>query len=253
MLLATGHGSMIVNRNDFRMTGENTGYGVGWQLMTTSWCEPEEIELLGHLLRLRRKHYGDGVFAVDCGANIGTVTVSMATACAGWGLVLAFEPQERVFYALAGNVALNNCLNARVLNAAVGATDGELQVPAVDYLRPASFGSLEMRQRVETEDIGQPVDYGTTQPVRQYRLDSFGMTRLDLLKIDVEGMEFDVLAGADETIRACHPMLLIEHIKVDAERLFDQLRSWGYEVMPAGVNFVAVHSTDPCLQEMRKA
>ena len=195
MLLATGHGSMIVNRNDFRLTGENSGYGVGWQLMTSSWCEPEETELLGQLLRLRRKHHGDGVMTVDCGANIGTVTVSMANACSGWGLVLSFEPQERVFYALAGNVALNNCLNARVMNAAVGATDGELQVPVVDYLRPSSFGSLEMRQRSEVEDIGQPVDYEKTQAVRQYRLDSFGMTRLDLLKIDVEGMEFDVLAG----------------------------------------------------------
>lgn len=253
MLLATGHGSMIVNRNDFRLTGENSGYGVGWQLMTSSWCEPEETELLGQLLRLRRKHHGDGVMTVDCGANIGTVTVSMANACSGWGLVLSFEPQERVFYALAGNVALNNCLNARVMNAAVGATDGELQVPVVDYLRPSSFGSLEMRRRSEVEDIGQPVDYEKTQAVRQYRLDSFGMTRLDLLKIDVEGMEFDVLAGAEKTIRERHPIMLIEHIKVDANRLVDLLREWGYEVMPAGVNILAVHSTDPCLQELRKA
>lgn len=252
MLLSTGHGAMIVNRNDYRMTGENAGFGVGWQLMTSSWCEPEETEMLGHLLRLRRKHHGDGVFAVDCGANIGTVTVSMATACYGWGQVLAFEPQERVFYALAGNIALNNCLNARALYAAVGSADGELQVPVVDYLRPASFGSLEMRRREQTEDIGQPIRYDQTRPVRIVRLDSLHLGRVDLLKIDVEGMEFDVLAGADATIRERHPVMLIEHIKVDANQLVDLLREWGYEVLPAGVNVLAVHTTDPVLVELRK-
>lgn len=252
VLQATGHGTMIVNRHDYKMIDERSGFGVGWQLMTTSWCERQETELLAHVLRLRRAHYGDGVVAVDCGANIGTVTVSLATACYGWGEVLAFEAQERIFYALAGNLALNNCLNARAMYAAVGAEDGTLEVPSVDYTRPASFGSLELRERTGTEDIGQPIRYDQTRPVRIVRLDSLHLGRVDLLKIDVEGMEFDVLAGADATIRERHPVMLIEHIKVDANQLVDLLREWGYEVLPAGVNVLAVHTTDPVLVELRK-
>ena len=213
VLQASSHGTMIVNRHDYKMIDEHSGFGVGWQLMTTSVCEGPEVDLLAHLLRLRRKHYGDGVYAVDCGANIGTVTVSLATECYGWGQVLAFEAQERIFYALAGNLALNNCLNARAMFAAVGATDGTLEVP---------------------------------------RIDSLGLPRLDLLKVDVEGMEFDVLAGADATIRELHPVMLIEHIKVDGNQLLEVLRGWGYEVMPAGVNVLAVHTTDPILGVLRK-
>lgn len=252
MLLSTGHGTMIVNRNDYQMTAPDAGFGVGWQLMNTGWCEPQETELLGHLLRLRRKHHGDGVVAVDCGANIGTVTVSMAAACYGWGRVVAFEAQERVYYALAGNVAINNCLNAQALHAAVGAEDGTLQIPVLDVTRPASFGSLELRERGNTEDIGQAVDYGRTQPVRMVRLDGLKLERLDVLKIDVEGMEFDVLSGAAETIRERQPIMLIEHIKVDGNKLFEVLRGWGYEAMPAGVNLLAVHTTDPVLGELKR-
>ena len=252
VLQASSHGTMIVNRHDYKMIDEHSGFGVGWQLMTTSVCEAQEVDLLAHLLSLRRKHYGDGVFALDCGANIGTVTVSLATECYGWGQVLAFEAQERIFYALAGNLALNNCLNARAMFAAVGATDGTLEVPRIDYTRPASFGSLEIRRRANTEDIGQPIDYERAETVRLMRIDSLGLPRLDLLKVDVEGMEFDVLAGADATIRELHPVMLIEHIKVDGNQLLEVLRGWGYEVMPAGVNVLAVHTTDPILGVLRK-
>jgi len=251
ILQATGHGTMIVNRHDYKMIDEQSGFGVGWQLMTTSVCEEPEVELLAHLLRLRRRHHGDGAMAVDCGANIGTVTVSMASACTDWGRVLAFEAQERIFYALAGNLALNNCLNARAEWSAVGATDGVLEVPTLDYTRPASFGSLEIRRRANTEDIGQAIDYERTATVRMVRLDSLNLPRLDVLKVDVEGMEFDVLAGADETIRERHPVMLIEHIKVDGNQLLEVLRGWGYEAMPAGVNLLAVHTTDPVLGELK--
>ena len=82
------------------------------------------------LLTQRRQHFGDGVVVVDCGANIGVHTVAWAKGMTGWGQVLAIEAQERIFYALAGNITINNCFNARAFNAAVGAADGVLRVPS---------------------------------------------------------------------------------------------------------------------------
>ena len=61
---------------------------------------------------LRRRFHGDGVVAIDCGANIGVHTVEWAIAMTGWGSVVAIEAQERIYYALAGNIAINNCFNA---------------------------------------------------------------------------------------------------------------------------------------------
>jgi FkbM family methyltransferase len=98
---------------------------------------------------------------------------------------------------LAGNITLNNCFNARALHAAVAAEDGTMQVPVPDYLAPSSFGSLELKPGQQNEFIGQTIDYSAaaTQEIRSLTLDTLAPARLDLVKIDVEGMEQEVLAG----------------------------------------------------------
>jgi hypothetical protein len=48
-------------------------------------------------------------------------------------------------------------------------------------------------------------------------LDSFGLARLDLLKIDVEGMESEVLQGAQATIYRCRPAIFVETMKIGRE------------------------------------
>lgn len=124
VILSTGHGTMIVNRNDYFMTSANEGFGVGMQLFETSLFDAPEVDSVLQLLQLRRAHHGDGVVALDCGANIGVHTLEWAHLMTGWGSVVAFEPQERIYYALAGNIAINNCFNARALHTAVGGETG---------------------------------------------------------------------------------------------------------------------------------
>jgi FkbM family methyltransferase len=248
VLAATAHGSLIVNRHDVHRVGDQA-YGVGHQLLTTGAFDPAEVELaLGWLERLRAAR-GDGVTAVDCGANIGVHSIEWARHMHGWGSVLAFEAQERLYYALAGNLALNNCLNARAVWAAVGTTEGTLRIPVPDYCAPASFGSLELKDRANREYIGQAIDYSesATQPVRQVSLDALGLTRLDFLKIDVEGMEQEVLAGAAATIAAHRPVMLVEHIKSDQRALRHWAADRGYRLTDTGMNFLAVHEHDPLL------
>jgi hypothetical protein len=108
VLASSDHGTMIVNRFDYHMVDADN----------TSAFDPVSVELTTSLLKLRRQHFGDGITAIDCGANIGVFTVEWARAMTGWGNVIAIEAQERVFYALAGNIAINNCFNARAIFAA---------------------------------------------------------------------------------------------------------------------------------------
>lgn len=245
ILAATDHGPLILNRFDYKPIGDNDGIGVGYNLLRNSCYETNEIGVGVAMLDLARNFRGDGVIAVDCGANLGVMAVHWAKAMTGWGRLIAFEAQERIFYALAGNLALNNCFNAQARHAAVGARCGVMQVPAPDYLRPGSYGSFELRKRADNEHIGQDVDYSATSEIECVALDSLNLPRLDFLKIDVEAMELEVLEGAKGTIARCRPMMIVESLKADKTALQAWLEKAGYAVFEMGANFVAVHQNDP--------
>lgn len=250
---ATDHGTMIVNRFDRRMTTTNEGYGVGFQLLENAAYDPGEVNLMLQVLDLRHQCHGDGVIAVDCGANVGVHTIEWAKHMTGWGAVLAIEAQERIYYALAGNIAINNCFNARAIHAAVGSRPGMMKMPSPNYFVPASFGSLELRKRENTEFIGQPIDYSEAKmvDVPTVSLDSLILGRVDLIKIDIEGMELEALVGGAECIAAQHPILMIETIKTDKEKMRAWLEELGYLVMTSGINVLAIHKADKCLAHVK--
>jgi FkbM family methyltransferase len=253
VLAATNHGSMILNRNDYRMTDANSGYGVGFQLLNTSSFDPEEITFALALLTLRQKYFGKGVVAIDGGANIGVHTIEWAKHMYGWGEIHAFEAQEKIYYALAGNIAINNCLNASAHLAALGATCGEIKIPIPNYLVPASFGSLELKQNATNEFIGQEINYSESamKSVALKSIDSFNWLRVDLIKIDVEGMELEVLRGATDTIKRTKPIMMIEVIKSDLKRIEEDLNSQNYQCFPLGINLLAIHDSDPAIAHIK--
>lgn len=253
ILASTNHGSMMVNRFDYHLVN-NSGYGVGFQLLNHAAFDPEEIHIATQLLQSRREHFGDGVVALDCGANIGAHTIEWAKTMFGWGQVIAIEAQERLFYALAGNITLNNCFNAKAIFAAVGSTDGNIDVPIPDYFKPASFGSLEIRQKPTTEFIGQEIDYSEAHCFKTtlMAIDSLKLKRLDFIKIDIEGMEMEALEGAKQSIAAYHPQLFIEKIKSDEAALQTFLQAMNYQVFQLGINLLAIHHDDPAVHMIQQ-
>ncbi len=255
VLAAAEHGTMIVSRFDYATGPQGQAYGVGLQMLETGAYDLAEVELLKQLLARRRVHFGDGAVVLDCGANVGVHTVEWAKQMTGWGRVIAVEAQERLFYALAGNLAINNCLNARAINAAVGAVAGTMRVPVPDYLQAGNLGGLELRASARTEFIGQPIDYSeaATVEIPGITVDGLKLPRLDLLKVDVEGMEAEVLDGARATIAACRPVIVAEHIKTGWDTLAGRLTAAGYKVFRVGQNLLAAHADDPVAGEIRQA
>ena len=246
VLASSNHGTMIVNRLDYRMINAEQGFGVGYQILNTASFDPLEVKLAVQLLALRRRHYGDGVLALDCGANIGVHTIEWAKAMTGWGSVLAIEAQERIYYALAGNIAINNCFNAMAVHAAISSEPGVMKMPTPDYTVPSSFGSLELRYRPTAEFIGQPIHYADDKMVdiRKVTLDEYNLPRVDFIKLDVEGMELDALAGADKTIARSRPILLVEKIKSNPEQINRWFADRGYTLREVGINVLAIHADD---------
>ena len=251
VLVSSNHGTMIVNRNDYCIGSNGGAWGVGHQILMTGSHDQPEVDLLLTLLERRRKHFGDGVVAIDCGANIGVHSVEWGRAMYGWGEVLAFEAQERVFYALAGNVTINNCLNVSVRHCAVGANCSQIEIPEPDYLTPGSFGSLELKRTMGSEFIGQKIDYQKTRPVTQISIDSLALKRLDLIKIDVEGMEQEVVEGSTKSIGTYHPIMMIEVLKTDRTLIERTLLPVGYKCYLFGYMLLAIHTSDPLTQEIK--
>lgn len=251
VLASTDHGPMLINRMDYNHSFNGDFYGVGAQLMENGCYDPRDVSVIRNLLLCRREHFGDGLVALDGGANIGVHTLEWSRLMRGWGSVLAVEAQERLFYALAGNITLHNAFNARAIWAALADVPGELSMPEPDYTKQGSFGSFELKARMGTEFIGQPIDYAKpTSTVKQIMIDGLGLERLDLMKLDLEGMEAEALDGARETIERCKPILFIEVIKSDRAAITGALVGAGYRVLPHGMNVMAIHKDDPTLQNI---
>jgi FkbM family methyltransferase len=242
IIAATDAGPMIINRFDV-CTSEHGYFGVGASLLATGKFDQPDIDGLCGLLHLRRKHHGDGVVALDVGANIGTHTLAWAKLMRGWGEVIAIEAQERVYYALCGNICINNLFNAEAICAAAGETTGLMDIPELDHEKPASFGSLELVKCTD-EEIGQT----PTRKQRVAMLTIDGITRgkrVDLIKLDIEGMEVGALEGARKTIERCHPALFIEWMKCGEQPLRDWLTGTGYVIHQMGMNMLCLHMSDP--------
>jgi FkbM family methyltransferase len=161
-----------------------------------------------------------GCVAIDAGANIGLVAIPVAHAIADkGGVVHAFEAQRIMSYALAGAVALNDLDNIIVHHKAVGASTTTLGVPKIDYAKPQDFGQLSLR-----DQQSDPTDF-----VSVITIDSLSLERLDFLKIDVEGMEVDVLKGGSKTIGANLPFVWVEYWKSDVKEIKAQLAGLDYK------------------------
>jgi FkbM family methyltransferase len=95
----------------------------------------------------------------------------------------------------------------------MGAEIGECKLPQIDYGVPTSFGSVELGHGAQRESIGQHIDWSKSgERVRQVTLDSLAFARVDLIKIDVEGMEVAVFEGGRETLLRCLPVICVEFI-----------------------------------------
>ena len=162
------------------------------------------------------------------------------------------QKQKRAVQLVMSNIALNNCFNSIAMHAAAS-EPGIMQIPTPGYLVPSAFGNLELRPRADTELIGQPIDNsaGETIAIQKISIDAMALSRVDLIKLDVQGMELEALEGAQQTIARCHPTFLLESRKAGRERLRPFLDKRGYKVVEAGYNLLAVNKSDPVVQQLQ--
>lgn len=181
----------------------------GWMLyLTMDDYVGKSLDLYGEFSEFETKLFKQlvrpGQMVLEVGANIGAHTISLAKFLGGRGMLLAFEPQPVIHQILCANVALNNLNNVRVVHSAVGAERGSITLPKIDYHRRGNFGGVEMAQ---AEQPGEKIIKQT--------IDSLNLPSCHFIKADVEGMERDVLEGAERTIKKYRPIMFIENDRVE--------------------------------------
>lgn len=135
---------------------------------------------------------------VDVGAYIGTHSIPFAKRCLPNGGVYAIEPQRLSFAFLNTNITLNNLMNIIALNKFADKKIGKMRFLSLDQTYPQNFGSYPTKNC----DTGDVIDVIT--------IDSLNLSRVKLIKIDVEGQEVNVLLGATATINKFKPILYVE-------------------------------------------
>ena len=139
-----------------------------------------------------------GDCVIEGGANIGSHTIHLAQLVGDEGVVYAFEPQRLVFQLLAGNIAINGLTNVYCEHKALSDNFGTIKVPVLDNTKVHNWGGVSLEHTTQGEDV------------EVITLDSLNLQRCDFIKLDVEGMELNVLKGARELIRKFQPIIYAE-------------------------------------------
>ena len=189
---------------------------------------------IGHSIELYGEHGGlEGAFlkslvkagdhVVEVGANIGAHTVGLAKAVGMRGRIDAFEPQRACYALLQAQIALNHLHNIHAHCKAAGRSTGQqLWVPAVNYADYGNFGGVALSS--DQAPTSEPVDVVTLD-------EQIGDRPCALLKVDVEGMEEDVIRGATTLIGKNLPLLYVENDRVDKSKpLVALLLGFGYRL-----------------------
>jgi len=188
-----------------------------WWLAQTSALDDElihdgfedaEMAFVGRLLR-------PGMTVLDAGAHHGFYTLLASKLVGREGRVIAFEPSPRERRRLRRHLWVNRCRNVDVQSYALGEEHREADLFVVEgredwcnSLRAPQIDARTVTVRVEVERVDDV-------------LEKLGVTRVDFIKLDVEGAELSFLQGARRTLAASRPVILAEVQDL-------RTRPWGY-------------------------
>lgn len=150
----------------------------------------------------------EGSVFLDVGAHIGYFSMKAARKVGPSGRVVSFEPNPETLKLLRDNVAANSAQN--VIVEPIACTDREQMLTL--YAAPVgNTGASSLALQNANISIQEPP---RPYPVRGRPIDQIvrelNLSRVDAIKIDVEGAEVLVLRGALETLKRFHPKLVVE-------------------------------------------
>jgi FkbM family methyltransferase len=164
---------------------------------------------------LCRKALREGDVALDVGANLGLVTLTMASCVGEHGSVHAFEPNPLLQRMIEQSVKRSSFSNVTLHKIGLGNKEGELEL------------------RVPTDNAGQGSfiyhDNNSDLPLHRCVIDRLSnvvkrekISKIRLIKIDVEGFENEVLLGAEEVLARMRPEIIVFESNEQRQPIFKE-------------------------------
>ena len=185
--------------------------GISWELDLKEGIDLS-IYILGGFEPSTIKCYqsiiNPGDIVIDIGANIGAHTLPMAKLVGEEGLVISFEPTKFAYEKQLNNIELNPDLKSLInVNQTMLTADDFSIIP--DQIH--SSWPMEVTRDLDDGHLGR---LKSTIGSNAFTLDKYveinGVTKVDFIKLDVDGFEVDVLHGAINTIARFKPKILLE-------------------------------------------
>jgi FkbM family methyltransferase len=193
-------------------------------LETGTW-EPESVQAAAD-------HLSPGATFVDVGAHIGYYSLKAAGMVGPKGHILAIEPNPQTLPKLRANIEASDARAVSVWPVACAATESTLQLYAAPR-RNTGESSLSKENASQAGSV--TVSYAVPARPLDAIVKEAKLDRVDVMKIDVEGAEFEVLKGAAQTLAHYRPVLIIELIPkqlksmgTSVEEVTHFLASYGY-------------------------
>jgi FkbM family methyltransferase len=179
-----------------------------------SIVSPESEKWMWNYLKPKK-----GEVFIDVGAHIGKYALQVAKIIGENGLVIAIEASPINYNVLLKNCRLNNIRNIIALNIAAWKSNNELKlfIGKVGGWHSVKFNSGLGFVKVSAKALDNV-------------LKELHINRVDWIKIDVEGAEYEALEGLKNTIQQYKPTLIIEVFKENIEKVTKFMNESNYIV-----------------------
>jgi FkbM family methyltransferase len=215
-----------------------TRRGLTWSLNLKEGIDLAIYVLGGFELRTLRRYarlIKEGDVVLDIGANVGAHTLPLAQLVGTSGKVFSFEPTAYAFAKQQTNIALNPNLVSRI-----SAHQMMLMATDTDSLPESVYSSwpLEAADDLHSKHHGRLMEtHGSVKGTLDSFVRNARIARIDFIKLDVDGNENDVLAGAKAVLENWKPKIMLElapYVYGSAPYKFDELLgdlwSLGYQI-----------------------
>jgi FkbM family methyltransferase len=221
-IAALKNGITWLNGEDLAIFTTADNY-IEWTLLSVGTYEEE----INKLIRISLKP-GDN--AIDIGANIGLQSIRMAQSVTGAGRVFSFEPLLHLQNKFKRNVALNKFENVTLFPFALSDAADEITYSINENNWNQGTFSLQHKNAGTT---AQQIVIKVADQLTEIQ----ALQHLELIKIDVEGFEFQVIKGLEKTIKKHRPRIIFEYDNnywnangQDIGECFDFLKGMNYHL-----------------------